>query len=465
MKKENNVIKKKFGLLTTIAMIAGIVIGSGIFFQTPKVIQAVGGNIYFGIAGYLIVATSIIFGGLTVSQYAKIDDAVGGLISYCEIAWGKTLGLLAGWTQGLLYYPPLVAILSWVSANYLFALFGQPNLLTSADTYISNINVASLWLWIATVGIMLGFYLFNIYATKVAGKFQSFSLITKLIALVSLTVLGLIFGNTGELFNTASSYPANGSSLLAVLATIAFAYDGWLVAPSIAHEIKDAKSNLTKALIISPIIVTVIYVLYFIALTAFVGPQAILDGTDPTSLLATQLFGEVGMKIVLAFVVVSVMGALNGLVLAYIRVPYSLAVRKEIPFSEKLSKVNKKLDIPVNSAIISILIATFWLFLHFSSIDGNIMWGWTFVEGLEIDVLPIVIMYFFYITLYIGVIKNKLFSNSSVLFKYVYPVLATLGASIIIYGATTKPKFLIYLGVSVLVLLIGLITNKVKNSV
>jgi len=51
--------KKKFGLLTTIAMIAGIVIGSGVFFQTPKVIRAVEGNIWYGAAGYFVVAFGI----------------------------------------------------------------------------------------------------------------------------------------------------------------------------------------------------------------------------------------------------------------------------------------------------------------------------------------------------------------------------------------------------------------------
>ncbi len=466
MKSEiTNQPTRKFGLFTTVAMIAGIVIGSGVFFQTPKVIRAVNGNILLGTLGYIIVAFAIIFGGLTIAQYAQRDERVGGIISYCEVAWGKHLGFMAGWFQTFIYYPALVAVISWVGANYLFALFGIPNLLTNGGTYIENIDKYSGALWGTSIIIILGFFIFNITKTKFAGFFQSFSLVTKLSALIFLSVAGIVFGKPVELITSVSQYPGSFAGLLAVLGAIAFSFDGWLVVPAIAHEIKNPKKNLTKALIFAPLLITAVYLAFFIGLCAFVGPQAILDGVDPTSAIAVSLFGDIGMKVVLAFVVVSIFGTINGLILAYIRSPYALAVRKEIVGYKKLEKVDKVFDIPTNSAILACVISLLWLFLHFSSIDGNIMLGWNFAAGLEIDVLPIILMYFFYVALYLGVIlKKDVVNNTSFLKKYLYPILAIIGALIVIYGALTKPQFIIYISISLLVIVFGLL-QRPKNKV
>lgn len=455
---QNGLPKRKFGLLTTVAMIAGIVIGSGVFFQTPKVIRAVNGNVWYGALGYVIVAIAIIFGGLTISQYARKDENVGGVVTYCEMAWGKTMGFMAGWFQTFFYYPALVAVIAWVAASFTYALFGLPNLLTNPGAYVGDI--ANYWpgLWCLTLGFIALFFALNIFKTKLAGGFQSFSLVAKLSALIVLAVAGIVFGKPAELIATAGNYPGTAAGLFAVLGAIAFSYDGWLVAPSIAHEIKDPKKNLTKALVLAPLLITAVYLAYFIGLCAYVGPQAILDGADPTSILASSLFGNVGMKVILAFVVVSISGTLNGLVLGYIRLPYALAVRKNIIGYKQLAKLNAKLDIPVVSALFCVVISLVWLFLHFAAVDANIMWGWKFVEGLEIDVLPIILMYLFYIVLYVGVIlKGDLSESANPIEKYVYPILASLGALIVIYGAFTKPQFSIYLIVSIIGIGAGLL--------
>jgi len=441
LKKETVPIlpERKFGLLTTVSMIAGIVIGSGIFFQTPKVIRAVNGNVYLGLAGYLIVAVGIIFGGLTVAQYAQRDENVGGIITYCEMAFGKNLGYLAGWFQGVVYYPALVAVLGWVAANFFLGLFGLPNLLTNAGAYVGDITNQWTLLWGVTLAFIGGFFILNVFRTKWAGRFQSFSLISKLTALVVLSVAGLALGKPVEMFASAGNFPGTATGLLAVLGAVAFAYDGWLVAPTIAHEIKNPKRNLTLALIGAPLLITVVYAAYFLALVAFVGPEAILNGADPTSILASTIFGDIGMKVVLAFVVVSICGTLNGLTLAYIRLPYALAIRKEVIGSDKLSKINKKFDTPLASSVVALVISLVWLFLHFASIDGNIMWGWTFAAGFEVDVFPIIMIYAFYIVLYLGIIVKQVDGQSTnVLQKYVYPILATVGALVVILGVFFK---------------------------
>ncbi len=76
--------EKRYGLLTAITMITGIVIGSGIFFKSDDVLRYTNGNMLLGIIVFLIAAIAIVFGSLTISQLASRPDEPGGLISYAE---------------------------------------------------------------------------------------------------------------------------------------------------------------------------------------------------------------------------------------------------------------------------------------------------------------------------------------------------------------------------------------------
>ena len=219
MKKQT----KKFGLTTSIAMIAGIVIGSGIFFKTDDILLATGGNVLHGVILLVVGAMGIIFGGLVVAQYAKETSEAGGLISYTEKAWGKTVGYLAGWFQTIFYFPALVAILAWICAIYIGLFFG-----------ITNPN--DPFIWITSLILIFFFFILNIINTQKAGQFQTVTLFIKLFALASLSIIGIVFGNTSNLVSPNTITSINQTpNLFAGLIACAFAYDGWFVAPSIAH--------------------------------------------------------------------------------------------------------------------------------------------------------------------------------------------------------------------------------------
>jgi basic amino acid/polyamine antiporter, APA family len=425
--------KRKFGFLTTIAMIAGIVIGSGIFFKTDDILSAVGGNLLLSSLGWVLGAIGIIFGGLTVAQYAKKEDTVGGIITYSEMAWGKTMGYLAGWFQVVFYYPALVAIIAWVAASYILVLFGAPGPFSSGEF--------TSFSWLLTVLLMVVFFLFNSFATVYAGKFQSLALVIKVSALLVLAFLGLVFGNPVTALRAAST-GGSMSGLFVALISIGFAYDGWLVAPSIAHEIKNPKRNLPLALAVAPILIMLIYLGYTIGISSLLGVDQVMGlGNAAVGEVATRFFGPIGPKLVFTAVVISILGTFNGLILGYIRLPYALAVRDEIFMSQKLSVIDKKFDIPLASALLTFVISFVWLILHFMSTSGVATYGIMLFDGLEIDGLPIVLTYVFYVTLYIGVMVRKKKDNLSFINGVVFPLLATLGALLVIYGGFTAPKF------------------------
>ncbi|MEA5026189.1 MAG: APC family permease [Erysipelotrichaceae bacterium] len=440
--------KVKFGLPTAITMIVGIVIGSGIFFKADSLYSITNGNILLGCVYWLIGALGIIFGGLTIAEWAKRLDTVGGLISYSEMAFGKIFGFLAGWFQTIIYLPALCAIIAFVAGVYLCQLFGLSG---------------NAWLWGLTLVALFGVFTLNVYATKLAAIFQTTTVIIKLIPLIIIGFVGVIFGDPSAVMTQGVTMPLLFASSSGIVA-VAFSYDGWLVAPSICHEIKDAKRNLPLALTFAPIFIMIVYIVYYVGISAIVGPEFIQTvvaktNTIPTVYKAAQiLFGSYGAKIILTAVVLSILGVLNGLILGFTRMPYALALRKEIPGSDKIAVVNKQFDMPLLSCLIALLITLIWLGIHYLS---TVMPA---LSTLDISSLPIIMTYFFYIVLYVGIIKLYLQKEIvSAVNGLIVPILAILGALVVIYGGFTMENFQIYLAVSFISVAAGLLIIPKKS--
>lgn len=426
---------RRYGLWMAIAMVIGIVIGSGIFFKADDILVLTNGDVAIGCIVLIIGAIGIIFGGMTIAEWAKITDDAGGLISYGEKAYNKTFAYLIGWFQMVVYFPALIAVICWVAANYTIQLF--PVL----DGYV----------WIVAIIYMLCLYLINTFSPRIAGYLQTSAMVVKMIPLCVIGIIGVIFGENNIQLDsiTGAGIIAGNSAIVAA----AFSYDGWSVAPSICHEIKNAKRNLPLALIIAPVIILILYLLYFLGITFLLGPEQIMELKDGAfEMAANTLFGSLGAKILLIAVVISVIGTLNGLILGSCRTPYSLAIRKEIPFYDKIGSLHEQFQVSISSHLISLGFSLFWLYIHYLSI--HVSW----MQKLQLDVsgLPIVLMYIFYFLLYIGVILYARRGGvKSKFFGYVCPVLACLGAFVVIYGGLTSANGKMYLMVSFLTLVSG----------
>lgn len=472
-----NTQKRKFGLLTTVAMIVGIVIGSGIFFKTDNILNAVGGSVALGVLAFVVGGIGIVFGGLTIAVLARRDENVGGLITYCEMTWGKTMGYLAGWFQTTVYYPPLVAVIAWVSAMYSSMLFGwtDPNVVFGFAIETIDLGFVQFSLpqwpfpftvgvWVIALSMMVVFFLLNAFQTKLAGKFQSAAMIIKVSALIVLGFSGIVFGNPASAIEFAD-YGLIGGGFFLALVPIAYAYDGWQVAPSVAHEIKNPKRNLPLALTFAPLLIMAIYVAYFVGINAVLGPTRVLElGDEAVSVFAQQIFGPVGFNVVLTAVVISVLGTLNGLILGYIRLPYALGLRNELPLSSKFASVDAKTDIPMFSAMFTFVMSLFWLLMHFATTVGVIVFGWTIFSGVSVDELSIVLIYIFMVVIYVGVMKDFLVKKiGNWVQGFVFPLLAVIGAALAIYGGFLSPMVATYLIICLIVIIGGLFVRPKSN--
>lgn len=436
-------LNKKYGLMTAIAMVVGVVIGSGVFFKADDVLKMTNGNLVLALLAWGIGAFSMIFGALVFAEFAQRIEKSNGIVDYSEMAYGKRFGYLVGWFKGVLYYAPLSAILAWVAALYTMILLGSENPSNSTMT------------WVLAGTYMIIIYLLNSFSPVLAGKFQVAATFIKLIplALVAIvgTISGLVNGVTMSNFTEAMSGigGAGGTLATAVVAT-AFAYEGWIAAVTINSEIKDSKKNLPKALILGSIIVFLVYVFYFLGIASVLPTSQIVEqGDNAVRLTTTNLFGSLASTILTCFVIISCLGTLNGLVLSVIRIPYSLAIRNQGPMPALLKKVNPKTNLPTNSAIFAAFLSATYLVLWYCSINE------TFGKYIGLDEIPIVMIYGLYIFLYAWYVKT--FTDLGFVKRYIVPGCATLGSLIILYGGITNPSIGLYLVVSVLVLLLGLV--------
>ncbi len=414
-------LQKKYGLLTAICMVVGIVIGSGIFFKAEIVLERTGYDMWIGILSWIIGGGVMLLCALAFAMLASRYQKVSGVVDYAEATVGKTYAYFVGWFMATMYFPSMTSVLAWVSARYLCELFGL-----SPDS--------GECLTLGAFLLILAFVI-NALAPRFAGKFQVSTTCIKLVPLLLMAVIGLIVGLwNGQLFeNFTSSAPVGAdpvqNPLFAGIVATAFAYEGWIIATSINAEIKNSKRNLPIALLVGAAIVAMIYVLYYIGLLGG-APKAELVENPLISF--EKLFGGGVTVLLKLFIIVSCLGTLNGLMLASVRGFYALAARGEGYRPETLARVDKHTDIPTNSAILGLLVCAFWYVYFYLGNLANAGGGRLGFFNFDSSELPIITIYAFYIPIFVCYMIRE--RGVHPVKRFLLPSLAILGSSVMIFA-------------------------------
>lgn len=417
--------KTEYGLFTTIGMIVGIVIGSGIFFRSDNILIATGGSISLGILVFCLAAISIIFGSLTISELATRSTKTGGIIAYAEDTCNNYIACAFGWFHTFLYYPTLICVVSWVIGIYSSLLFGIE------ATLITQVLIGFV--------IMCILFICNILSAKLGGYFQNLATVIKLLPLFIIGIAGIVAGDPTHI--TPSQAPVvESAGWIAAITPIAFAFDGWIIATSLGHEIKDAKKNLKIALIFAPLFILAIYLLYFVGISMYVGPETVMSmGDAHVDAAALKLLGPLGSKVILIFVIISVMGTVNGLIMGLLRLPYSLSLRGMFPRSEQISKTREGLSFSLSGALVAFILCVFWMFIHYFTQKYNIL------QNSDVSEIAITINYVLYIILYLKVFQMGQKGEIQGFWRgKVNPILAICGSLMILIGSMGNSNFWIY---------------------
>lgn len=422
-------IKQTYGLSTAIAVIVGVVIGSGIYFKVDDILVYAGGNVWLGMLVIALGSFAVVFGSLAISELAMRHDENGGIFSYYAHYIGPSLAASLGFFSAYVYLPTVIAVVAWVAANFT---------LGSQSSLEAQVLLAALYLLILTV--------LNIYSKRLAGIFQSLSTVIKIIPLLAIALVGLFWqGEAPSLPAGLTAVPSSdvGFTWLAGLMPLYFAYDGWTVVANIAPEVKNPKRNLSRAFIISPIVILVLYLIFFYGLTQILGSTFIMTVGNDSVIYATKLvYGSLIGKLLLVVIIIAVLGVSNGMLLATMRLPQAFAERGWIK-SKKMATIHLKYQLSVPASLSVAVVTLVWLGIHY------LVSKFQLLPRSDISEITIVfnntcfiILYFIVLRLYLkGEVKNRLTG-------LIAPILAILSAITLLIGSllinfTTAISFLL----------------------
>ena len=450
-----NELKRKYGLLTAICMVVGIVVGSGVFFKAEAILNHTGGNLKLGILAWIIGGIIMIICAYTFSVMATKYEKVNGVVDYAEAAIGEKYGYLVGWFLTTIYYPTLTMALAWLSARYTLVVFmGEEADITGGLCFV----LAAFYL--------VGSYALNVLSPILSGKFQVSTTFIKLVPLLLMGIVGTIYGVTkghtvANFTTVVTEIPAADAIFKAVCAT-AFAYEGWIIATSINAELKDAKKNLPKALVLGSFIIVAIYVLYYVGLAGAIPNAEMMAGGQTGAKNAfAAVFSNVMGTGIFVFVIISCLGTLNGLMLGCTRGLYSLSSRGRGPAPHMYSDLDKHTNMSSNSATFGLLLCAAWLVFFYCAQLSNFSdkLGMFAFDPTE---LPIVTIYPFYIPIFIKMMGDKNFKGFQ---RFGAPILAIAGSLFMVIAAINAhgPMIPGYLIIFAVIMLIGFAFMKKKK--
>lgn len=409
-------IKKQYGIWTGIAMVVGIVIGSGVFLKAGGVLKLAGGNLKLSILAWFIGGLIMITSSFCFAVFATKVTKYNGVVDYVEVASNEKIGYSLAWMITSFYYPIVASIVALFAGSYFFKMIGL------------NIGLTDWQNFLFAFGIITLVVIMNYLSPIIASRFQISATVVKLIPILLIAIGGLFaslivgndYGIINAFKNNAEGYELNFGE--AVKKT-AFAYEGWVCATAINAELKDSKKNLPKALVGGTIAILVFYIVYYVSLSAILGNEANIIQDEKAPIVAFQkMFGTIGGSIFTFFIMISCLGTVNGVTMGCCRGMYTMSCRGQGIAPEKFSKIGKNKNISFLSCIygygcILLMLLVWYLAMH------NV---WIFGHLGSMDEIICAIIYAIYITMYIFIMKN--FKELNVVKRFILPGLAITGS-------------------------------------
>lgn len=349
--------KRSLGLLDATMIVAGSMIGSGIFIVSADITRNVGSAGWL-IAVWLITGFMTLTAALSYGELSAMFPRAGGQYVYLKEAYNPLIGFLYGWSFFSVIQTGTIAAVGVAFSK--FAGYFFPALEMTDEHILINLG----WLKVypaQLVSILLIIFLtwINTRGVKEGKLIQTTFTVTKLLSLFGLIVFGFLLAarpdvwqaNWTDAWTMKSMGPEGGiapvlgvAALGAIAASMVgsiFSSDAWNNVTFIAGEIKNPQRNIGLSLFMGTLIVTVIYVAANFMYVAVLPLNDIASApSDRVAVSAANaIFGNIGTYVIAVMIMISTFGCNNGLILAGARVYYSMA--NDGLFFRKAGTLNK----------------------------------------------------------------------------------------------------------------------------
>jgi basic amino acid/polyamine antiporter, APA family len=333
----NQQLPRTLGLWSSVALVIGITIGSGIFRSPAGIAQKVPSPALM-LALWVVGGLITLCGALSLAELAAALPQTGGFYAYIREGWGRRAAFLFGWAELVLIRASALGGIAVVFGEYLLRSTG----IDPVEHYVVARTLSAAAIGFAACA--------NIIGANVGAAIVGVSTLAKFLALVLLVGASFALGggrgaSVTHLTASASGPIALGAMGLA-LVSVLWAYDGWGDLSFAAGEVKNPQRNLPRAIILGTLALIAIYVLtnvaylYVIPITEIADPRTPLVAAD--TMMA--LFGQTGVVLVSVFVMISSFSSLNGSMLASPRVFFAMA--DDGLFFDAIAKVHPRFKTP-----------------------------------------------------------------------------------------------------------------------
>ena len=347
MAEKITAFKPSLRLFDATMIVAGSMIGSGIFIVSTDIVRNVGS------AGWLIVVWAItglmtVMAAVSYGEMSGMFPKAGGQYVYLKEAFNPLAGFLYGWSSFTVIQTATIAAVAVAFSRftaYLIPEVGENIFLVTIGSF--HISAAQV---LAIASIVFLTYT-NTKGIKGGKIIQTSFTTVKLLSLFGLIVLGFLLVKhsfwaenwatglqamqlekvEGNFVNNGNWYPITGTVLIGAIAASMvgslFSSDAWNNVTFIAGEIKNPKRNIGLSLFLGTLIVSIIYITTnLMYLNALPMEQIAFPGGDRVAVAASNaIFGSGGAIVIAIMIMVSTFGCNNGLILAGARVYYTMA--------------------------------------------------------------------------------------------------------------------------------------------
>ncbi len=377
MKGEDSGFVKAMTLTDATMLVAGSMIGSGIFIVSADIARTVGSPFWL-ILAWVLTAVITVLGALSYGELAAMYPRAGGQYVFLREAFGPLTAFLYGWTLFIVIQTGTIAAVAVAFGKFMGVLW--PSITPDMYSWFPTFSVATPGGTIdfglspqRLVGLVSVWVLTAINIRGIReGKFVQTTLTTvKCAALLLLIVLGFTIGKNPEAI-AANFGPGNfnppvgltGAFVLAfgtAMVGSLFSSDAWNNVTFAAAEVKDPKRNLPLALALGT---GSVCLLYIIANFSYLNVLPLIGTPDGATVIlrgiqhATQdrvgtaaaeiIFGPSGVTLMASAILISTFGCNNGLILAGARVYYVMA--RDNLFFKKAAKMSRR-DVPSHALI------------------------------------------------------------------------------------------------------------------
>ena len=357
MNQQPITFKPSLGLLDSTMIVAGSMIGSGIFIVSADISRQVGSTgwliFVWAITGFMTLVAAVSYGELS-AMYPK----AGGQYVYLKEAFNPLTGFLYGWSFFAVIQTGTIAAVGVAFSK--FAGYFIPALELKDENIIFHLG--SFHIYPAQlVSILLIVFLTYVNTKGIQGGkvIQTSFTVTKLVSLFGLMVFGFLIGTRAgvwkanwsdawsmkNLVSGGSGHSITGIAMLGAIAASMvgsiFSSDAWNNVTFIAGEIKNPKRNIGLSLFLGTLIVSVIYISTNLMYTGVLPIKDIAFAPQDrvATAAAKEIFGSIGTGLIAIMIMISTFGCNNGLILAGARVYYTMA--NDGLFFRKAGRLNR----------------------------------------------------------------------------------------------------------------------------